>query len=183
MKTDVMCKLGLVSLFVGVGVIAYVNGITSVTEETIKENIVRMVDYTDSSRKLNLPYSATVDWTGIHYNYFDRNLNEVDRQIEERYDFSNDVRQRQSFDQIYYSLVDVEYVEDQYDPTRLLEDGGNCQSLSLYINEACRIAGIDCDVIVTDSHMYTIVTIDGFKYKVDMTNNGEVSALASNFED
>lgn len=63
------------------------------------------------------------------------------------------------------------YVENQPNPNKLKDEGGNCHAFAIYFKKLCEFNELDCEIIPkSKNHLINKVTIDGDVYLVDTVN-------------
>lgn len=67
-------------------------------------------------------------------------------------------------------LEQFTYTENQPNPNKVKDLGGNCQALSIMFRDICEFNGISCTITGTKTHALNLVTVGGTEYKVDITN-------------
>lgn len=76
-----------------------------------------------------------------------------------------------TFNNVLSSIGVINYNENQNNPDKVQECGGNCQAYTLLIDAMCKKCGLKSSISYTDRHMFNNVELDGNSYSVDVTKN------------
>lgn len=80
-----------------------------------------------------------------------------------------------SLEDIVSIAANMDYNQNQPNPNLLLEYGGNCQALTLFVLEWAKKHGVEYEIFyVNEEHMWCCVYSEGYMYKFD-TLNGNIT--------
>ena len=70
---------------------------------------------------------------------------------------------------LFVQLNALPFVDEQFDPKRVYEDGGNCQSISVYLRTGLDLMGIESGFFIQPEHISVWAVIDDVLYSMDAT--------------
>lgn len=74
-----------------------------------------------------------------------------------------------TLDNILEAIGQLNYNENQNNPDKIEEYGGNCQAYTLLLDAYCKQNSIESKIFYSTNHMYNRVKIDNVWYKLDLT--------------